>query len=224
MSRSVSILKMANYYTFRVDEVDGVTRESVVSFLIRNVERHVVCREISDVTKKPHYQGWVYTDLSVQTFQNRIKSQWPSVRGTTRGRSSGHYSTSPVKKDTYQAYCLKGTATEMPDVVSMQLGVSEEIDIETIHRQWWSKQASTPTKAVHIVEEGIAVFQSYDWGHRADDMCAKRQEVAEWIVNKYEGKGVNSFLIKNYINGILCFTCPDYKRQFIQQVALSDRW
>lgn len=215
---------MANHYTFRVDEVDGVTRDGIISFLTKMNCRHVVAYEISDVTKKPHYQGWVYSDLSIQSWQNKIKQQWPAVRGAGRGRSSGHYSCAPVRKDTYIGYCLKGTSTDLPDVVSMQLAPFETLDVPSIHRQWWSQQASTTPKKVHVVEEGIAVFRSHDWGHLHDDMCAKRAEVAEWIINKYEGRGQNSFLIKNYINGILCVTDPDYKKQFINQLAYTDRW
>ena len=213
---------MSNLYTFRVDEVEGVTRETIVSFLGKMSCRHVVVREISDVTKKPHYQGWVYSDLSIQSWQNKIKQQWPNVRGTTRGRSSGHYSCAVVRKDTYKSYCLKGTPTELPDVVSMQLAAFEEIDIAGLHRQWWSQQASTSPKKVHIVEEGIEVFRSRDWSYGVDHI-EKRREVAEWIINKYEGKGVNSFLVKNYINGILCVVDTSYKQQYIDQLAL-DKW
>lgn len=215
---------MPTQYTFRVDVVEGVTRESVKEFLDSLSCRHVVCYEISDITQKHHYQGWVSLDLSQQSFANRIKKRWPSVCTKQRGRSSGHYSATVVKKDTYNAYILKGTPTELPDIVSMQLGVNEHIDVESIHRQWWSHQASSTPKKVHIVEEGIDVFRSYNWVCGEHDMFAKRAEVAEWVINKYEGKGLNSFLIKNYINGILCVTDRDYKNQFIQQVANSDRW
>ena len=215
---------MSKHYTFRVDEVEGVTRESVISFLCKHFPRHVVCYEISDITKKPHYQGWVYTDLSTQTAQNRIKSQWPSVRGTTRGRSSGRYSIAPVRKDTYEAYCLKGTPTDLPDIVSMQLAHGEELDVAAIHRQWWSQQASTSPKQIHIVEEGISIFQSYAWKCSDDDFAAKRMEVATWLSNKYAGRGKNSFLFKNYINGILSEVDEDYNKYFCQQIAYDTRW
>lgn len=220
----MSTSNMSHQYTFRVDEVEGVTRQSIISFLSRMSCRHVVAYEISDITKKPHYQGWVYSDLSIQTWQNKIKSEWPAVRGTKRGRSSGHYSCAPVRKDTYVGYCLKGTSTELPDIVSQQLAPFEELDVVAIHRQWWSKQASTPDRKVHVVEEGINVFRSHDWQCSSDDMFAKRAAVAEWIINKYEGKGLNSFLIKNYINGILSVIDRDYKTQFINQIACTERW
>lgn len=215
---------MSKQFTFRVDAIEGVTRESIKSFLSELACNHVVAYEISDKTKKPHYQGWVWTDLSNQTLQNRIKTAWPSVKGVTRGRTSGKYSAAPVRTDTWEAYCLKGTPTELPDVVSAQLAPFETLDIDNIHRQWWSKQASAPPRAQHIVQEGIAVFQSYEWSSYPDDMLAQRKEVAEWLINKYEGKGINSFLMKNYINGILCVTTPEYKKQYIDQLAYTDRW
>lgn len=215
---------MANHYTFRVDEVEGVTRESVKSFLNSLNCQHVVCYEISSVTKKPHYQGWVRIDMSQQTWANRIKKQWPAVCSSKRGRSSGHYSGAVVRKDTYESYCLKGTATELPDIVSMLLAPFQTLDVESIHRKWWSTQASTSPKIVHIVEEGIAIFKSYDWPHCHDDMNAKRMEVALWLSNKYAGKGKNSFLFKNYINGILSEVDSDYNRLFCSQIAYSDRW
>lgn len=211
-------------YTFRVDEVDGVTRESVISFLAELGCRHVVCREISDITKKPHYQGWVHLSCGQQTYANRIKKRWPSVCSSKRGRSSGHYSAAPVRKPTYEQYCLKGTTTELPDIVSMQLGPSESIDVQSIHRQWWSHQASASPRKTHLVEEGISVFSSYEWSCDNDDMIAKRAEVARWIIDKMKCRGLNSFLIKNYINGILCVTDSEYEKQYIDQIVYSERW
>lgn len=210
-------------YTFRVDEVDGVTRDSVKQFLAKFGGRHVVCYEVSDVTKKPHYQGWVELSLSQQTWQNRIKDAFPAVRGSTRGRGNGKYSAAIVRKDTYEHYILKGTPTDYPDVVSMQLAIGEHLDIESIHRQWWSRHASTAhEKKVHIVQEGIEVFRSTDWG--TDDIHAKRAVVLKWIMNKYEGKGHSSFLFKNYLNGILNVVSPDHSEEFERQIVYADKW
>lgn len=214
---------MANKFTFRLDDVEGVSRESVKAFLSRYAEAHCVCFEISDKTKKPHYQGWVYTNLSSQTMANRIKEAWPAVKSTKRGRSTGKYSCAKIRKDTYEAYCLKGTPTELPDIVSCQNTI-EGYDIESMHRQWWSQHASTPSKNVHVVEEGITVFRSYEWSCSSDDMIAKRLEVAKWLSIKYAGKGKNTFLFKNYINGILSEVDESYNEQFCAQIAYSDRW
>lgn len=212
---------MANYFTFRVDALPSVTRDSIITFFSNLSVRHLVVHEISDVTKKPHYQGWLYTDLSNQSMQNRIKKAWPEVTSTKRGRSSGHYSCAPVRKDTYKEYCLKGTATELPDVVSMQLAPFEEIDIPDIHAKWWAaREADAPR--LTIVQEGIAHFnvQNMSGFYNHD----KRRRVAEWLVNRFAGRGVNSYLLKNYINGILCVVDADYKEQYIAQLADTERW
>lgn len=212
---------MAQMLTFRVDEVEGVTRASVQEFVSKNSTSHCICYEISDVQQKPHYQGWIVTELSIQTMQNRIKKQWPAVKGASRGRGSGKYSCAKVRKDTYQAYCLKGTPTELPDIVSGVLPVG--YDLEAEHRKWWSNHASTSPRKVHIVEEGITVFSSREWP--ADfDVCAKRAEVCDWLKGKYQGRGQNSFLFKNYINGILNEVCEEHYQEFRRQVAYSDRW
>lgn len=212
---------MANYLTFRVDEVDGVTRESVCSFLTENVGCHVVCFEISDKTKKPHYQGWVRTDLSSQTFANRIKKRWPAVCSNQRGKSTGKYSAAPVRKESYASYILKGTPTELPDIVSKQLPPFEVLDVESLHRKWWSQHVSTAPKAVTIVEEGIEVFAHHVWH---ESQVHNRLEVAHWLSEKYKGKGKNSFLFKNYINGILSEVNPSYNQEFCRQLAEANYW
>lgn len=209
-------------FTFRVDEIDGVTRESVVAFLAKYNCRHVVCREVSDETHKPHYQGWVELEMSEQTWKNHIKAEWPGVKGS-RGRSRGSYSAVKVKKDTYEHYILKGTPTELPDIVSQLLCVGETLDVDAIHRQWWSRHTSTAEqKKVHLVEEGIEKFSSYEWDD--DDVHYKRGVVLEWLLGKYKGKGQNSFLFKNYINGILNQVCPEHREEFKRQIVYSERW
>lgn len=212
---------MARQLTFRLDVVEGVTRESVVAFVTRNSASHLVVHEISEKTHKPHYQGWIWTDVTEQTMKNRIKKQWPAVASTQRGRGTGKYSCAPVRKQTYEAYCLKGTETDLPDIVSGQLPIG--YDLESEHRKWWSQYASSSPKKVHIVEEGIAVFSSREWP-RDVDIFVKRREVLEWLLDKYSGKGQNSFLMKNYINGILNEVCPEHREEFIRQVVYSERF
>lgn len=149
--------------------------------------------------------------------------KWPAAKGSKPGRSNGSYSCSPVRKDTYERYILKGTPTELPDVVSMQLAPYQVIDIDAEHRQYWSSNPSTSSsRVVHIVEEGIALFGDYDW--QGVDMYQKRMIVARWLSEKYRGKGKNSFLFKNYINGILTCVDSDYDREFCRQVAESINW
>lgn len=212
---------MARQLTFRVDVVEGVTRESVVEFVSSNSTSHCVCYEISEKTKKPHYQGWIWTDVTEQTMKNRIKKKWPAVAGKQRGRSSGKYSCAPVRKSTYEAYCLKGTESELPDIVTGQLPMG--YDLEAEHRKWWSQYASSIPKSVHVVEEGIEVFSSKEWPSDYD-VCAKRGEVCDWLKSKYSGRGQNSFLFKNYINGILNEVCQEHYQEFRRQIVYADRW
>lgn len=212
---------MSRPLTFRVDEVEGVTRASVVSFL--SSYRHFVVREIGEETGKPHYQGWLWTDVTPVTMGNRIKAQWPAVKGAARGRSSAHYSCAPIRKPSYEIYCCKGGGpTEPPDVVSIQPAIGEHIDVEANHRQWWSSKAATPAKDIHIVTEGIATFSSYDWPD--DDVVEKRLVVARWMIRKMEGKGHDSYRMRSWLNGIMNRVDPTHERRFAEQLASVDRW
>lgn len=227
---------MANYLTFRIDElpattidVDGkhvecpaVTRESVVSFLHKNVGAHCVAYEISDKTQKPHFQGWVYTDLSKQTLANRIKSTWPQVKGA-RGRSKGKYSCAPVRKpESYPLYVLKGTREHVADIVSMQLRLDEVIDLEASHRQYWSRDTSSVPKNMHVVDEAIEFYNHYPWGHDQQDPLSKRTAVCEFIVRRLiETKKTSHdvYRTRTWVNSV-CNQCdPEFRQIFVAEVC-----
>lgn len=210
-------------FTFRLDEdVEGVTRESVKEFLQSLNCIHVVAYEISDKTKKPHYQGWVRIDCTYATWGNKIKDRWPQLRERKqKGRKQGAYSGAPVRQQTYYDYIKKGTRDAVADIVSYMLPIGEALDLEGAHHRWWAYQAAALENKVTIVEEGIAAFAEQEFG---DDMHEARIVVARWLVNKGIGRAMNSFLYKNYINGILCGVSSQYKESFIRQLAETDRW
>lgn len=219
-----------NDYTFRLDAecegVRGATHDNVRQFLQSLNCVHVVAYELSDDTKKWHYQGWVRHNMSYQAWGNLIKERWPDVTQQGRGRpakSTGKYSAALVRKPTYYDYVLKGTREDTAEVLSYMLPIGETLDLEGAHRRWWSYQAAALEKKVSIVEEGITVFKDCV-ELSSDDVYHNRVLVATWLVNKQIGKGMNSFLYKNYINGILCGVSSEYKRQFIRQLAETDRW
>lgn len=210
-------------YTFRIDEdVEGVTRESVKEFLEALNCIHVVAYEISDKVGKPHYQGWVRIDCTYNTWGKKIKERWPQLQERkAKGRKQGAYSGAPVREKVYYDYVLKGTKEATADIVSAMLPIGETLDLKGTHQRWWAYQAAALEKKVTLVEEGIAAFTEYEF---SDDMQEARTVVAKWLVNKGIGKAMNSFLYKNYINGILCGVSSQYKELFIRQLADTERW
>jgi hypothetical protein len=206
-------------------DVPGVSVQSIQQFMSELGCRHLIVREIAEDTKKLHYQGFVWLDCSYVTWTNKIKARWPFVKGE-RGRSRGLYAGAPVRlEERYYRYICKGqSATQGPDVITSQFGSFEEFDVSSWHRAWWSSEGASTSKKQHIVEEGIARFSSYDWSCDNDDLLQKRREVTEWVIDKYKGRGENTFLIKNYVNGILCFSDTNYKRAYINQIAECERW
>lgn len=222
---------MSRLVTFRVDELGVITHDRIKSFLSTHTGQHCVAFEVSDKTQKPHYQGWAFTDLNHQSWCNLIKKEFPEVTvGATRGRGKGHYSGAPVRKDLrehYHPYICKGTKDLMPRIISSQFSVSEtELnDFAAIHAKYWDRFSTTSRhKAIHMVEKGIEVFSNHAWLCDEHDYSAKRMEVAMWLSTEYNGKGKNSFLFKNYINGILTCCSEAYNKEFCRQLAECDRW
>lgn len=234
---------MSMLVTFRVDEIQwddeyddvtkkllykagSVSRESVKSFLLRNSSAHCVCYEISEKTKKPHYQGWAYTDCSEQTWKNRIKAEWPGLKGTKRGRGTGKYSGAPVRNmDSYRLYVLKGTPTELPDVVTCQFQVNEELDIEGCHRLFWSQRTSVDTvreREQHVVDDAISFFQNYAWGDGEEDVRYRRNKVCVWLVQRMKElgkKSYDSFRTRTWLNAICISLFSEFEELFISEVC-----
>lgn len=222
---------MANYLTFRVDELPAtiiqgvhyppVNRETVLSFLHKYVGAHCVVYEVSDKTQKPHYQGWVYTDLSKETLANRIKATWPQVKGT-RGRSKGHYSCVRVAKpESYPLYVLKGTREHVADIVSMQPRIGETIDLEASHRQYWSRDTSVIPKNMHVVDEAIEFYNHYTWGPDEDSL-SRRAVICEYIVRRLvdtKKTSHDTYRTRTWLNSV-CNQCdPEFRQIFISEVC-----
>lgn len=207
--------------TFRLDVVEGVTRESVISFVTSTCGLHCIAYEIAEKTGKPHYQGWVYTPLSQKALSDRIKRQWPAVKCEKRGRSSGHYSHAVVKDvERYVRYVLKGTAHGVADVVTMQDGPEMRIDIQASHRQYWSEGA-TSSKKMHIVDRCVTLFCDDEEWKDLPTWCERRDKVAKYMVNKMcdDGKTFfDTFRVRAWVNSVCCRIDQEFRSAFVDEV------
>lgn len=203
------------FVTFRLDEsVPGVSRETVKEFLA--AYPHFVVREISEKTKKPHYQGYVSIAFTHKTMQNHITAKWPGAKSHKRG-GENKYSCSPVKDlEAYRRYLCKGTEEALPDVVSTwQLDMTDDV-VERLHREHHGS-APAQSKKIHIVKRGIDHFKSFDWG--GDDVYGRRRQVLEWMMEQLHGAGHDEYRIGSWLNGILNGVDEEHQRQFITRVV-----
>lgn len=217
-----------NLFTFRLDEIGDISREQVKQFLSQKTSRHVVSYEISEKTQKPHYQGWVYVDCSRQVFQNRIKDNWPIIKVNGRkGPGNGKYSCAIVKNyDNYVKYCLKGTKSSLPDIVSMQLGINETLDVAEKHREFWAERQivqETYRKEQHIVDRAVEYFQNYSWDDEEQKYVEYRRiKVSKYIITELKRTSksqISGFAIRNWANAVCLQIDPDFEAFFLAETV-----
>lgn len=203
--------------TFRVDELEGITRQGIVEFLSKHTGRHVVCREISEKTKKPHYQGWVEHSTDIQTFRLALKKAFPILASTKRG-GDGSYSLALIKKEDYKRYILKGTRESRPDIVSMQLAPNETIDIAREYAEFWRVKDSIVEKEnkSHWVHDAVKHFEHYEWF----DEFNKHRIICEYVVDYQlsEKISLDVFRTRSYVNYICARIDKGFKEDFIREV------
>lgn len=199
---------MANYYSLRIDALEGITRERIIAFCKQTgFLNHVVVFEISKEVKKLHYQGYIQTDIKHQAYQKRVQTAFPECKSTRQG-GRGSYSAGVVKDfDGYSRYIMKGTADAVPDVVcsSYQIDIREAWQQSRVAEENKAKRdTSSCDRSKHIVQRGIEHFKMLDWDRDTDER-AKQQSVCRWIMNDLveSGKLIDDFIIRKYINTIL---------------------
>lgn len=214
---------MANLFTFRVDVLEGVTHESMKSFLATYTTKHVIAHEISDLVKKEHYQGWIYTDLKKQNFALKIKSTWPILKGRVGGRG-GKYSVAAIKNfQNYQRYVCKGKKNNPPNIAFKQIGIDEIIDTDELHRQYWAYEnidENGQSKPVHIYDKSIEHFENYSWNEE-DDTLTRRSIIAKYMLSEMKlnsNKQINSYGFRNWLNAITLRLVPSYEEFLLAEV------
>lgn len=188
-----------NVFTIRVDILKEDTKERLLKVL-EATTKHFVAYEISDVEKKPHYQGVVYTPMAEHAFRKIILDFIPEVKGTKRGRPAkeegkdGKYSCKPVKDlDDYSKYVCKGAdSASLPVVLSNNLWSDEEV--KELHRRRHEEQAKKALAKKKV--QGNAFTKALDY---VKDKLAK-EPVSESKLPQF----VYGQLIRYYLDNTKC--------------------
>lgn len=200
----------ANIYTFRVHEkTEDVAsfRARIIDFLAKLDGSYVICREVD--ANRPHYQGWVRTELKLQALRKRVKTAFPEIRGNE------DYSIGKVKEfDRYQRYTVKGTITSEPDVVCMLgHGIDREY-ILTQYAEFWKQN-------VTIVRSSQTIMSAAkEWWEKAE--APTRRDLAAYIcdVLTERNKDLNIYKIRNIINAVI-YSCDPTGREVVLDEIVS---
>lgn len=213
-------------YALRLDERDGVSSERVRDFLRSGgYDEYVVVHEVAKETGKPHFQGYVITEVKLRAYQARVRVAFPELVG-----KKGTYAASEVKDPlAYKRYIMKGTADEPPVVVasSIQLCIDDlwkesRVVEEDKARKGKDRRGEAPEKSVY--ERCLAAMRciSETW---SDDMhvSSMHRAVATWVVQDHvdRRKPINNFLVSNTVLGIVAALNHRAKEDIVE--AIVDR-
>jgi len=200
---------MSQYYSLRLDERDGVSRDRVIDFCRKgSYDEYVVVHEVASVTGKPHFQGYIKTDVKPQAYQKRVIAAFPELVARGGSGKRGGYSAAAIKDiEAYRRYIMKGTSTSLPVVIvsSIQLSL-EELWSEARKVEDKKAQRAASGDDESIFGRGVAHFR--DVAKNWSDCLSqdeKHREVCRWLLRDYveRKKAPNDYLIRSYITGIL---------------------
>lgn len=215
-------------YALRLDARDGVTSDRVVDFCRSGgYDEYVVVHEVAKETGKPHFQGYVITSVKLRAYQARVRVAFPELCG-----NKAAYSASEIKDPSaYKRYIMKGTTDAPPVVVcsSIQLCIDElwkaaqvvEVDkaLPMKHRKGIDLDKSVFERGLKAMS---CVAQTWD---EATDIASMHRAVAHWLVTDAieRRKAVNSFLLRNQVQGIAAALNERAKDDIVERVVESLR-
>lgn len=195
---------MSNLFAIRIhDECLGTTVHGgdIVRKFLSSLDSsgYLVCRETE--ASRVHYQGWIRTDMKLQTLRVRIKKAFPDAVGN-KG-----YSLRVVrdflgseKGVGYRDYCLKGTRDALAEVVaSHAIDVTPEMLQEGHDRYWKVCGAKRSASQGTLVERVLAWAKSVsDVSHRdiIQQTCTTIVDAGKPLMFHYVRGVVNSVLFK----------------------------
>lgn len=195
---------MSNVYALRIHELADSVRNRLIHLLEGIPGSYVVAREIE--AERPHYQGWIRTEIKPQALRVRLKKAFPECVGNRA------YSLKAVKDfEAYSRYILKGTRSTQPDIVAYQgLALSPEY-IANEHRAYWSRAEKASKSNRSVIEEVHA------WAvEEARERSVSRRDLAEYACGLIASrkKPINTFYVRGVINTVAYLT-NDVSREII---------
>lgn len=161
---------------------------------------------IETEANRPHFQGYVHSEIKLQTLRVRLKTAFPECVG------NNGYSLKTLRKDieSYRRYLLKGTKLSKPEVV-MHYGI--DLSPEFIESEWkkfWIVRDQIDAHATDV-QKAVAHFRSFENVSQAD--------VVEWFLARVVGvKGVNEYKIRNDSISVLAALYSDYRSSVVSRI------
>lgn len=206
---------MATTIAIRIHDLDDSTRSKIGNFLGTIDGSYCIARETYECIR-PHFQGWIRTDIKIQALRERLYRAMPEIRGTGKGRGNSAYSLSAVRDiDRYKYYILKGSPQELPDIVFRSGYDLSQEDINRIHTEYWKTRTTSNAKEKRTITNRIL-----DWSKEQSFENMTTLDMEEVIGSKIIEEYIKSekLMMLHQMNGlynlVMCTVSPGYKRDF----------
>lgn len=201
------------YYAIRVHESEHATRASIAAHFRSYDGAVFIVRETE--AERPHYQGIVCSERTLDTIRKRLKTAFKCV-------GNEQYGVSKLRDyDKSVRYFCKGPEKRrgnLPDIVCQQ---SIDIDVEVSHNAYWDeneklKKRSKTENSKCLIEEVVEHFKDRWVGNSHSG----RYEVCRYIVEamKERNRGMTSFQVRGVYNTVMCRLDGGFQDSFIDEI------
>lgn len=189
-------IAMANVYALRIHELADDCRRRVIALCESTGGSYVVAREAD--AARPHFQGWIRTDIKDKALRSRVKKAFPECIGN-KG-----YSLGKVRDlEAYSRYVLKGTREEIADIVAAYgLEITPEY-LANEHRAYWSA-AEKPSKSNRSLVEEV-----HEWAvEQRREKEVTRRDIAQRVCDTLAArkKAISVFHVRGVTNTVAYLT------------------
>lgn len=206
---------MATTIAIRIHDIDDTTRSKIGNFLATIAGSYCISRETYECIR-PHFQGWIRTDIKLQALRERLYRAMPEIRGTGKGRGNSAYSLAAVRDaDRYKFYILKGSPTELPDIVFRSGYDISQDDINRMHEEYWKTRTTS-----NASEKRTVTTRILDWSKDQSFEGMTTYDIEDVVGSKVieEYIKADKLMMLHQMNGlynlVMCKVSPGYKRDF----------
>lgn len=191
---------MAHAYTLRLDVIDEV-EESVIQQRIESAlskySKYLVYHEYAAETKKPHFQGIVWSDQGHDTYKKYMEGLFPEWRGTRGCKGAGKRSFAAVKTDNYEIYITKDGDQRLIKGYT----VDEVSELQSKSYQKAEKPKAVRKKDLTSFQKALEYVKS-----RGEHHLMEPQRIARVLIDYYTTQvrcEPSDYMIKNMVKSVM---------------------
>lgn len=176
------------------------------------IASHLCVKEVAEVTLKRHYHILLYTEFGDSKLRKNVTAQFPWAVAPTRG-GKGSYSIQKARDERMvRKYCMKGTATRPPVIVSCTFADMNVASEWAVAREYYASK-----RAAKLFNRASDYFASIKDEY---SVATATRMLAAFIVDDcfQEGKGVDRYKMSAIIRTILAGHDPDSRTALIDSL------